>query len=124
MRNYLFLFDIDGTLINTGGAGLRSISRVLKETFGINDNLKKFSIAGRTDLYILKNIIKHFNLGDKSYNLLKSEYLNVLKEEIQKENQNKSAWTYRPLLLDTTQLYHRRQCGSRQKGQNQAQLHA
>lgn len=85
----LILFDIDGTLINTGGAGLRSIARVLKESFGIENSLKNFPLAGRTDFYIIKSLMEHFNLGKKKYKQIKSRYLNLLKEEIEKESQNK-----------------------------------
>jgi phosphoglycolate phosphatase-like HAD superfamily hydrolase len=45
----LLLFDIDGTLINSAGAGVQALRDVLREQFGISDNLKGIEIAGRTD---------------------------------------------------------------------------
>jgi phosphoglycolate phosphatase-like HAD superfamily hydrolase len=45
----LVLFDIDGTLIHTGGAGVRAFSEAFAEEFGLADADKKLSFSGRTD---------------------------------------------------------------------------
>ena len=49
----LVLFDIDGTLVLTGGAGLRAMNRALEEVFGHADGLDGIAVAGRTDWAIL-----------------------------------------------------------------------
>ena len=43
------LFDIDGTLIDTGGAGGRSWRRAFQEVFGVPGDITKFSEVGMTD---------------------------------------------------------------------------
>ena len=43
------LFDIDGTLISTGGAGAESWKRAFDELYGIPADIGKFTDAGMTD---------------------------------------------------------------------------
>ncbi len=43
------LFDIDGTLIDTGGAGARSWKRAFQEVYGIPGDITHFSEVGMTD---------------------------------------------------------------------------
>ena len=43
------LFDIDGTLITTGGAGGRAWSRTFEKLFGVPADITKFSEVGMTD---------------------------------------------------------------------------
>src|SRR5205085_225800 len=45
-RKRLLLFDIDGTLIHSGGAGVEALKRALKERFGIEDDLHDIEFAG------------------------------------------------------------------------------
>lgn len=47
------LFDIDGTLVLSGGAGRRAMVRAFDEIFAIPDALRDVSFAGRTDAWIL-----------------------------------------------------------------------
>ena len=56
----LLLFDIDGTLIQSGGAGIFALQRALTERFAIQDDLGDIEIAGMTDSGIVANILsKH-----------------------------------------------------------------
>lgn len=56
----LLLFDIDGTLIHSGGAGVEALMRSFKERFGIDDDLHGIEIAGMTDSGIVVSILnKH-----------------------------------------------------------------
>ncbi len=50
----LVLFDIDGTLIATGGAGLRAFASVARATFRQADGMERLSFAGRTDPSIVR----------------------------------------------------------------------
>jgi phosphoglycolate phosphatase len=50
----VLLFDIDGTLVDTGGAGRRAIDRAFEARFGRRDACSGFSFAGMTDLAILR----------------------------------------------------------------------
>ena len=45
----IILFDIDGTLILTGGAGMRALDRACEEITGLSDALADVPVAGRTD---------------------------------------------------------------------------
>lgn len=56
----VWLFDIDGTLLLTQGAGREAIAAALRDCFGIDDDLKSIPFAGRTDTLILGDILaKH-----------------------------------------------------------------
>lgn len=57
------LFDIDNTLLNTGGAGGHAMNRAFAELFGIDDGFRKIEFSGRTDLFILENALKHGNIA-------------------------------------------------------------
>jgi phosphoglycolate phosphatase-like HAD superfamily hydrolase len=47
------LFDIDGTLIDSGGAGVRALNLAFEELFSVRDAFKGISMAGKTDLQIV-----------------------------------------------------------------------
>lgn len=53
----LLLFDIDGTLLDTGGAGLRAFARILNQHFGTSEALLGIPLAGRTDRAILADAL-------------------------------------------------------------------
>src|SRR6478736_5868165 len=56
----LLLFDIDGTLMHSGGAGVHALILAFKERFGIDDDFHDIEIAGMTDSGIVLNILnKH-----------------------------------------------------------------
>ena len=59
-KTHLFLFDIDGTLIASGGAGEYSIRLAVEDMFGVKDGLQGVEIAGRTDHLITENVFKKF----------------------------------------------------------------
>src|SRR5688572_9680584 len=49
----LILFDIDGTLVLTGGAGVRAMALAFDELFSVSDAFRDVPMAGRTDTGIL-----------------------------------------------------------------------
>ncbi|MGZ8603020.1 MAG: HAD family hydrolase [Actinomycetota bacterium] len=49
VQRRVVLFDVDGTLIDTGGAGGRSWSYAFREAFGVDGDIRKFSEVGMTD---------------------------------------------------------------------------
>src|SRR5215213_3867114 len=53
----LILFDIDGTLVLTGGAGGRAMSRAFQELFGIPDAFDGIAMAGKTDAWLLADAL-------------------------------------------------------------------
>ena len=55
----LWLFDIDGTLVDTGGAGMRALQEAAEECFGGSG--PELDLAGSTDLGVLAGILAHFD---------------------------------------------------------------
>lgn len=58
----LYLFDIDGTLVDTGGAGMKSLQEASRELFGSDG--PDLDLAGSTDLGIVAQIHSHFGIED------------------------------------------------------------
>jgi phosphoglycolate phosphatase-like HAD superfamily hydrolase len=58
----LYLFDIDGTLLSTGGAAARAMGVAFEHRFGIADGFKDVSFTGRSDLAILQDALTNANL--------------------------------------------------------------
>ena len=84
----LVLFDIDGTLVLTGGAGLRAMNRACAEIAGIENALDgHVPLAGRTDWIILRDVMDRVGreLDDDLYRALRDRYVERLGEEIQLE---------------------------------------
>lgn len=53
----LILWDIDGTLTLSGGAGMSALEAALKLEFGIERSLADIEYAGRTDSFIIRQIL-------------------------------------------------------------------
>ena len=60
MEKTLLLFDIDGTLLTSGGCGERSLRLAVRDTFGIQDDLDDIEIAGRTDTGIARQLLRKY----------------------------------------------------------------
>lgn len=84
----LILFDIDGTIITSGGAGERALRAGLKEQFGIDDDLKTIEIAGRTDSGIVRQLCRKFGLEESPETFTKfyDGYLHHLADLLPKMN--------------------------------------
>jgi len=65
----LLLFDIDGTLIHSGGAGVQALKSAFKERFGIADDLHDIEIAGMTDSGIVVSILNKHKIPATNENL-------------------------------------------------------
>jgi phosphoglycolate phosphatase-like HAD superfamily hydrolase len=50
----LVLFDIDGTLVHTGGAGVKAFAKVFATEFGVSDGFERLKFAGRTDVSLVR----------------------------------------------------------------------
>ncbi|MEW6516456.1 MAG: HAD hydrolase-like protein [candidate division FCPU426 bacterium] len=53
---YLWLFDLDGTLVRTGGAGMQAMEQAFTEVMGWREPLAGISPAGRTDPSIVHEV--------------------------------------------------------------------
>ncbi len=79
----LILFDIDGTLIDSGGAGTRSLNLAFRELFSIEDAFRDIQMAGKTDIQIMKEgLLAHGISVDGNLPLIIEAYLKNLKREI------------------------------------------
>ncbi len=78
------LFDIDGTLINTGGAGSAAIGQAFGQVFGV-DNLAGVHTVGRTDRGIAAELFSVHGVEDSTDNWqrFRAVYLEHLHENLQ-----------------------------------------
>ena len=81
----LILFDIDGTLLLSGRAGMRAMTRAFQDTFGIGDVFAGESFGGRTDSYLVSQALTRAGLADtaENHHRFRDAYLPLLAEEIQ-----------------------------------------
>jgi phosphoglycolate phosphatase len=68
-KKRLLLFDIDGTLIHSGGAGVHALKSAFKERFGIDDDLRDIEIAGMTDSGIVVSILNKHKIPPTNENV-------------------------------------------------------
>ena len=88
MKN-LILWDIDGTLIISHGAGVRAMERALTKRFGVTCDLGKIDWAGRTDSWITGEVFRHVGLPEtpqNSHDYLDT-YLELLPAELREGRQ-------------------------------------
>jgi phosphoglycolate phosphatase len=82
----LFLFDVDQTLINTGGAGLRALDRACRKLFGLENAMDGISPHGKTDPAIVREILRKKlssdNPDNPEINTILDAYLFFLKDEV------------------------------------------
>ncbi len=80
----LILFDIDGTLIDSGEAGTRSLNLAFREVFSIDNAFSGISMAGKTDIQIMREALKKHGLPDDkdTIDTLTKFYLKNLSFEI------------------------------------------
>ena len=80
---YLILFDIDGTLVLTGRAGMRAMNRACSDIVR-GEALTGMAVAGRTDWSILDDIVRQHGrtLDDTLLRDLRQRYVEHLVEEI------------------------------------------
>ncbi len=62
------LFDIDGTLLSSGGAGQAAMEAALESTFGITAPTEGISVAGRTDRAIVSDLMRFHAVEDSEAN--------------------------------------------------------
>jgi hypothetical protein len=57
------LFDVDQTLLYTGGAGSKAMTLAFQDLFGIAGGLAGVEFAGRTDVVIFRDGLARQGLG-------------------------------------------------------------
>lgn len=72
------LFDIDGTLIYSGGAGAKALNRAFKSLYNVDEAMEVVNPHGQTDIAIVEEIFLK-KLGRKPEN---GEVMNVLEHYV------------------------------------------
>ncbi|MBU2497281.1 MAG: hypothetical protein KKE57_00100 [Proteobacteria bacterium] len=86
----LVLFDINGTLIDSGEAGSKALDLVFRERFGIEGAFSRIECAGKTDIGIIREGLSLHAL-DAQDGLLPSivaDYLRHLEVTIQNKEKH------------------------------------
>jgi phosphoglycolate phosphatase-like HAD superfamily hydrolase len=81
----LLLFDVDQTLVNTGGAGLRALDRACRKLLSLENVMDGIDPSGKTDPAIVREIFTRIgvasNLDTQLASVLEA-YLSFLKDEV------------------------------------------
>jgi phosphoglycolate phosphatase-like HAD superfamily hydrolase len=87
----LVLFDIDGTLVLTGGAGMRAMDRAFTQVFGVERAFAGVQAGGRTDSFLVSQALAAAGLPDTPdrHERFKTAYLPLLAEEVLQRGQGR-----------------------------------
>ncbi len=85
---HLLLFDIDGTLLDTRGAGRRAMERVARRMFGEAFSFDRVNFGGNLDPLIFREAAAHNGLDDidDAHDAFHAGYLGELDEELKNSN--------------------------------------
>lgn len=102
----LILWDIDGTLIVSHGAGVRAMEKAFTRRFGRPGDLSKIEWAGRTDTWITGEVLRHHGLAATPENCQAylESYLELLPHELRDGPQGQVL----PGILELLETIHRR----------------
>lgn len=80
----LLLFDIDGTLITSGGAGEAALKDAMRSRFDVEEDLNGIILAGATDARIARELLQKHSIAVSAENVaaLLDTYLGHLDERI------------------------------------------
>ena len=81
---HVCLFDIDGTLIHTRGAGMAALRAGLREAFGVDEPTDQVAIHGRTDRGITRDLFRFHGIDDvpAHWERFRAAYLRALPETL------------------------------------------
>lgn len=85
-RPTVLLFDIDGTLVTTGGAGRKAIERAFQEAYGRADACSHFSFSGMTDRAIMRGGLEGLGVEvtESVVDRLIATYVTCLADEVKR----------------------------------------
>jgi phosphoglycolate phosphatase len=82
----LFLFDIDGTILLSGGAGLRGMEKVLHDLHGVPNAFDGITPDGKIDTAIFREMIRTHGIEvkdeDAAIKTMCEQYLPLLEKEM------------------------------------------
>ncbi|MFN0063003.1 MAG: HAD family hydrolase [Myxococcaceae bacterium] len=84
MQPTVLLFDIDGTLVTTGGAGRRALERAFEARWGRADALGDLRLDGMTDIAIVRHGLKALGRNGTTQDIHETlaAYVSCLGEEV------------------------------------------
>jgi len=84
----LLLFDIDGTLILSGGAGETALKHAMRDRFGVAEDMEGIVLAGATDALIANRLLEKHDIARTPENLtaLMDSYLEHLELNLPRHN--------------------------------------
>jgi len=84
----LLLWDIDGTILHTGKAGESALGRAMEKIYGIQRGLQGLEIAGRTDKWIVEQLLARDGKpnGNQEVARFLDQYVEFLAEELPRRN--------------------------------------
>lgn len=88
-RGTVLLFDLDGTLVLTGGAGRRAMEQAFAVVCGAHDVLATFSFGGMTDQLIVRTALRGIGQPDDADTVQRvlDAYLERLPDEVARSPQ-------------------------------------
>jgi phosphoglycolate phosphatase len=83
-RPTVILFDVDGTLVTTGGAGRRAMERAFERIHGRADAIDGLNLGGMTDRAIVRQGLRRIGVDDHEATIdaFLPRYLEVLADEM------------------------------------------
>ena len=92
---HLLLFDIDGTLIRSAGAGKKAMERSFETIYGVQEGLRDIPMMGRTDPSILDEAIRSHHLDESNHKKaqFRNLYFKLLEDEIKIDRPGKKVCT-------------------------------
>jgi phosphoglycolate phosphatase-like HAD superfamily hydrolase len=105
-KPFLLLWDIDGTLLSSDGAGRGAMTRAFRELFGVAQALDGLELAGRTDEAILLEAIAAAAVDASNDDLsrFRNLYYDFLREELSSPKRSPHAL---PGIVDLLKLLSR-----------------
>lgn len=98
----ILLFDIDGTLIHSGGSGMHGMTLAFEELYGVPNAFAGIPVSGRTDNLILQDAFANAGLPWQEHEMKRYQerYFIHLAEDMQKPRPHRRMMPGFPELLD------------------------
>lgn len=98
----IILFDIDGTLMHSGGSGKHAMEVAFQEIWGIPNSLQNVLLSGQTDPKILLDAFQQHGIAwdDEKIGQFQQRYLLHLATDMQRPRQTRRLMPGFPQLLE------------------------
>lgn len=99
-----YLFDIDGTLLNTrDGIHRTALKRAMQEAYGIEAPLEGVIFHGKTDVGILRTALARIGIADGAFESKLAAALNVVRQHVS-ENQARIVTQLCPAVVEAVSI--------------------